>query len=312
MNKKPKLKIGILDFGYRKHKTPGMNVLSDVFEYASLVEDTGFSSYWLSEHHNSGHAWSTPEMLLPLLAGHTNKINIGLTGVLLASHSPYRVALNFKLLEGMFPGRIDLGLANAAVELRIAKMLLSDPSIDESYVYQFARKTEELLSYLKGDIEVFNRDQLIIPPSGGGLPRVWRLSTSFNALEDCLDRKMHICKSTFHPGNNKDVAPRDLIIDFKRKYMERHGSMPHVRIAVSGICEKDDKLAKTTASRLNLKHLSGYDNFIIGSSAYFKEKLLEMYEDSAVDEFIFYDQALDPKKRIKTLELMSTEFNLQN
>jgi luciferase family oxidoreductase group 1 len=305
----PKINIGILDFGYRKNNTAGMNVLADVFEYSSLADESGFSSYWLSEHHNSGQAWSNPEMLLPILAGHTNKINIGLTGILLASHSPYRVALNFKLLENLFPGRIDLGLANAPVELHIAQKLLSDISIDESYVYRFNAKVDELVKYLENEKSLWETEKIKIPPIDGLIPRIWKLTSSFNGLEQCVQKKMHLSKSMFHAKTNEPFN-KTTITEFRKNYFQVHGCYPQINIAIAGICEKDNKSAMRTSNELGLKKWSAFEDFIIGSPSYFKEKILKMYEESSIDQFIFYDQGMNPKKRMKTLELISKEFGL--
>ncbi len=47
------------------------------------------------------------------LAGQTKNIRIGSGGVMMPNHSALKVAENFRMLEALFPGRIDLGMGRA-------------------------------------------------------------------------------------------------------------------------------------------------------------------------------------------------------
>src|SRR5438477_313181 len=47
------------------------------------------------------------------IAAVTNNIRVGSGGVMLPNHAPLVVAERFKMLEALFPGRIDLGLGRA-------------------------------------------------------------------------------------------------------------------------------------------------------------------------------------------------------
>ncbi|MDB4926553.1 LLM class flavin-dependent oxidoreductase [Mucilaginibacter sp.] len=304
-----KIKMGILDFGYRAKSASGIKILTDVFEYSSLADELGFFCYWLSEHHNSGQAWSNPEMLIPLLAGRTNKISIGLAGILLAAHSPYRIALNFKLLESIFPGRIDLGLANAPTHLHIVQKLLSNITLDNTYRESFDSKVNELLKYLGNADELLRSEKLLIPPFHGANPRIWKLSNSFNGIEECLQKKMNLCKSVFH-SNEPDVFERDRIVDFRERYILKNKTAPKITIAFSGICEKDSKNARRTFNNLGLRNSQNSTKYMVGCPALFKDRILEIKEKSSINEFIFCDQSLSFKKRMETLLLLSREFEL--
>ncbi|AZQ63746.1 LLM class flavin-dependent oxidoreductase [Flammeovirga pectinis] len=86
-----KIKIGLLDFGIRKTDYSSMGKILDVMEYAEHADRLGFSRIWLTEHHNysSSDAWSSPQMLLPLILNNTDQINVGVAGVLLNYYSSY-------------------------------------------------------------------------------------------------------------------------------------------------------------------------------------------------------------------------------
>ena len=76
--------------------------------------DFGYERYWLAEHHASGGlAGSAPEILIAHVAANTCSIRVGSGGVMLSHYSPLKVAEEFRMLETLFPGRIDLGLGRA-------------------------------------------------------------------------------------------------------------------------------------------------------------------------------------------------------
>lgn len=117
--------LGLLEFGYHQKNTNSLSVIQDVIDYVVKADELGFSRVWLTEHHNFYRTspWSNPEMLLPVLLGSTERIRIGMAGILINYHSPYRVALNFKLLANLYPRRVDLGLANGTPPENIGRML---------------------------------------------------------------------------------------------------------------------------------------------------------------------------------------------
>jgi len=81
---------------------------------ARLADDWGYHRYWLAEHHNSAaHAGSAPEILISAIAATTQRIRVGSAGVMLPHYSALKVAEQFRVLEAIAPGRIDLGLGRA-------------------------------------------------------------------------------------------------------------------------------------------------------------------------------------------------------
>ena len=76
---------------------------------------TRIHTFWVSEHHNSvGLAGSSPEILISHIAA-KHHIRVGSGGVMLPHYSPYKVAENFRILEALYPNRIDLGVGRALV-----------------------------------------------------------------------------------------------------------------------------------------------------------------------------------------------------
>jgi len=296
-------KLGILDFGYAEDCS-GSDFINGLSSYASLADELGFSRLWLSEHHNCpGHGWSNPEILIPLLAAKTKKIRVGIAGILLAVHSPYRVALNFKLLETMFPGRIDLGLAKGVPEINVLKKMRTsfDPA---KYASEFEKKMLELFYYFQDNTKLWEQEKLFIPPLNGNIPNIWKLTIADTRLQDCVKYKMQLSISMFH---SNDIIPlnKEKLLDFRSEYMIAHNMYPQINIAVAGLCDRKRYLAVRSFNDLK----SRYKNkVLVGEPGLFKEKFSQIKEESGINEFIFHDTATTYKKKMKTLEFLAKEF----
>ena len=92
---------------------------------AAHCEALGYHRFWLSEHHNiPAIVGSAPEILMAAIAATTTRIRIGSAGVMLPHYSALKVAEQFRVLEALAPGRIDLGLGRApGGDMRTAQAL---------------------------------------------------------------------------------------------------------------------------------------------------------------------------------------------
>jgi luciferase family oxidoreductase group 1 len=88
--------------------------LRDSIDLARCADTLGYRRYWLAEHHNLANiASSAPDIMIGQIAAATQNMRVGSGGVMLPNHAPLTVAERFKVLEALFPGRIDLGLGRA-------------------------------------------------------------------------------------------------------------------------------------------------------------------------------------------------------
>src|SRR5256714_5257681 len=88
--------------------------IAETVALARLAEGRGYGRYWLAEHHAiAALADPSPEILVSRVAGATSRIRVGTGGVLLPYYSPLKIAEQFRMLEALFPGRIDLGIGRA-------------------------------------------------------------------------------------------------------------------------------------------------------------------------------------------------------
>ena len=134
-----KLKLGILDQSIVREGSTARDAVQETIETVKLAEQLGYTRFWISEHHNaSSIAGSTPEVLLVKLADETNHIRIGSGGIMLPNHSALKVAENFRMLETLFPGRIDLGMGRAPGSDQLTARILNPANdfSEESYLLQ--------------------------------------------------------------------------------------------------------------------------------------------------------------------------------
>ena len=108
------MKISVLDQSLIREGVSPASSIRESMEMARHCEGLGYYRYWLSEHHNSGAvAGSAPEVLMAAIAATTTRIRVGSAGIMLPHYSALKVAEQFRVLEAIAPGRIDLGVGRA-------------------------------------------------------------------------------------------------------------------------------------------------------------------------------------------------------
>src|SRR2546429_7298192 len=110
----------------RSGGTPA-DAIHESLELAELADRLGYHRYWLAEHHSTpGLGGSSPEVLIGQVAARTSRIRVGAGGVMLQHASALKVAETFRVLETLFPGRIDLGLGRAPGADHLTTLALED------------------------------------------------------------------------------------------------------------------------------------------------------------------------------------------
>ncbi|HEY0224201.1 MAG TPA: LLM class flavin-dependent oxidoreductase [Pseudolabrys sp.] len=106
--------LSILDLSPVSAGSSGAQAIRNSLDLARFADTLGFTRYWVAEHHNlPSIASSAPDIMIGQIAAITKNMRIGSGGVMLPNHAPLMVAERFKVLEALFPGRIDLGLGRA-------------------------------------------------------------------------------------------------------------------------------------------------------------------------------------------------------
>lgn len=171
-----RIKLSILDQSIVKKGGTAAEAIAETIETVRLAEQLGYHRFWVSEHHNSVMiAGSAPEVLMVKLADETKNIRIGSGGIMLPNHSALKVAENFRLLETMFPGRIDLGMGRAPGGDRITASMLnpSNTFSEQAYFTQL----EHLQAYFRDEAQT-QFGNLLAVPQCAGIPQQWVLGSS--------------------------------------------------------------------------------------------------------------------------------------
>src|ERR687884_2026466 len=132
------MRLSVLDQSTASHGREQGEAIRDTLELARHCDALGYHRYWLSEHHNSGSIVGTaPEVLMAAIAATTSRIRVGSAGVMLPHYSALKVAEQFRVLEAIAPGRIDLGVGRApGSDQRTALALNPDPHSHERFPQQ--------------------------------------------------------------------------------------------------------------------------------------------------------------------------------
>jgi luciferase family oxidoreductase group 1 len=153
--------------------------IRESIQLARLCESLGYSRYWCAEHHASAsQAGTAPEILISAIAVTTTRIRVGSAGIMLPHYSSLKVAEQFRVLEAIAPGRIDLGLGRApGSDGRTAYAL--NP-LAESAAEHFPAQVRDLLHWIGGEKLVDGHPfrDVACQPAGPTRPEVWVLGSS--------------------------------------------------------------------------------------------------------------------------------------
>ncbi|MGA3308072.1 MAG: LLM class flavin-dependent oxidoreductase [Xanthobacteraceae bacterium] len=176
--------LSVLDLSPVTTATPGSAALRNSLDLARLADRLGYKRYWLAEHHNlASIASSAPEIMIGQIAAATTRIRVGSGGVMLVNHAPLMVAERFKVLEALFPGRIDLGLGRAPGTDPVTAYALRRRQ-DAREGDDFLERFRELILLERGGFpegHAFRNVHAV--PADVALPPIWLLGSSGYSAE---------------------------------------------------------------------------------------------------------------------------------
>ena len=239
------MKISVVDQSPIFTNTDANQAIEETIRLAEFSDSIGLNRFWVAEHHGStSFAGCSPEILMPRLAAATKKIRIGSGGVMLMHYSPYKVAENFRLLESLFPKRIDLGLGRAPG---------SDPYQAGALAYGskttgpefFPTKMNDLRSFLSGEISSTESfESVSVTPGLGNLPEVWLLVSSQQGAEYAAQFGLPMSLAYFI---NQDCL--HLAEIYRKNFIpSAFSEFPRISLGVFSICAETDKRAEELAS----------------------------------------------------------------
>src|SRR5215467_11812510 len=133
--------LSVLDLSPVTTGGSGAVSLRNSIDLARLADRLGYTRYWVAEHHNlPSVASSAPDIMIGQIAAATERMRVGSGGIMLPNHAPLMVAERFKVLEALFPGRIDLGLGRAPGTDPVTSYALrvrQDPRVGDEFLERF-------------------------------------------------------------------------------------------------------------------------------------------------------------------------------
>ncbi|MCC5801587.1 LLM class flavin-dependent oxidoreductase [Rossellomorea vietnamensis] len=329
------LKLSVLDQSPIAEGMSPQEALNNTIELAKHTEKLGFERFWVSEHHDSTSlAGSSPEVLIAHLAQNTSRIRVGSGGVMLPHYSSYKVAENFRLLEGLNPNRIDLGLGRAPGGMPMATMALHDGKPRD--VNRYPEQIDDLLGYLTDSLPDAHPYQgLTAAPMIKTMPEVWMLGSSPSSAMLAAQKGLPYTFAQFINGEGGPQYTQAYRNNFvPSKYLKE----PKNIVAVFAICAETDEEAERVASSIDLSILmieqgmrsNGTPSFekaaayqytpfeamrvrenrkrmVVGNPKKVKEKLLALSEQYQTDEIMLVSITYDFKDKLKSLELIANE-----
>ena len=228
-------------------------------DLAKYCDSLGLNRFLLAQHHGSNSfAGCSPEILIPSLAAQTESIRVGSGGVMLMHYSPYKVAENFRLLESLFPNRIDLGLGRAPGSDAYQAGALAYGSKTTGPEF-FATKMNDLKSFLEGSASSTQSFESVnVTPGLGEIPEVWLLVSSRQGAEYAAHFGLPMSLAYFIDPSCADLA--DLYRDNFQPSV--FADRPKVSIGVFSVCADTDKEAEELSmSAAVWRHNSQKGNF---------------------------------------------------
>jgi luciferase family oxidoreductase group 1 len=246
------LKLSILDQSpVISGQTPAQAVQATL-ALARRADQLGYHRYWLAEHHAiAALADPCPEVLLARLGAETRRLRVGTGGVLLPYYSAFKVAEVFRMLEALYPGRVDLGLGRApGGDQRTAHAVGGGqfPSADD-----FPQRVWELVGHLDGTLpEDHPHKRVRVQPGGETAPEVWLLGSSDYSGALAAQLGLRFAFAHFINAKGGDAVTRAYRERFQPSARE---SAPAALVCVFLICAETDAQAERLAASIDLRRL---------------------------------------------------------
>jgi luciferase family oxidoreductase group 1 len=203
--------------------------IRESLELARHCEALGYDRYWVAEHHNSdSQAGTAPEILISAIAATTHRIRVGSAGVMLPHYASLKVAEQFRVLEAIAPGRIDLGLGRApGSDGRTAYAL--NPNANTA-ADQFPAQVRDVIAWTSGEplVEGHPFRSVRAQPQGPTVPEVWILGSSDYGAQVAAHFGLPYCFASFITDGEGAVETMALYRHNyrpSRKHPEPHGAV---------------------------------------------------------------------------------------
>src|SRR5258708_13503022 len=326
--------LSVLDLSPIPAGTKDSEALINTLDLARAADRLGYVRYWLAGHHSIPSVASTsPEIMICHVASVTNRIRIGSGAVCLPNHAPLRIAEEFRVLEALHPGRIDLGVGRAPGSSQAMALALRG-SKERRMVDDFLELIGELLHFFGAS----DQDESIQAiPRDVPTPPLWMLGSTEDGAKIAAGLGVGF---SFAHHINPELA--EYAIQVYRSMFKSSPRLdrPRVILALSAICAETSAEAERLAASLELAWVrlrsgkpskfpspaeaanyqhdeldrqlerSARAHFTAGTPAEVKTRLLALADRCQADEIMIMTMAHSHAARVRSYELLAEAFEL--
>ncbi|MES2112442.1 MAG: LLM class flavin-dependent oxidoreductase [Bacteroidota bacterium] len=331
------IRLSVLDQSPVRKGVTAEQAVQETIALAKYTDELGYTRFWISEHHNTGAlAGSTPEVLLAYLASQTKNIRIGSGGIMMPNHSALKVAENFRMLEALAPGRVDLGMGRAPGTDRLTASVLN-PS-NQFREQDFIEQLYDLRNYFHDTGEPGTPvGKIRAIPQVKTVPDMWLLSSSgqsglfaahfgmglsfahfinpfggpeavklyrerFAPSEDMAHEQASVAIFVFCSEDEEKIRQHQELMDYRFTQFEKGGGIKPVSYEdIKDVEYTDHELERIRYNRARV---------ITGKPGEIKLKLKWLAEDYKVDEIIAVTITEDFEDRLTSYRLLAEQFGL--
>jgi luciferase family oxidoreductase group 1 len=332
------LKLSVLDHSQIAEGRTAGDTLLETTRLAQETDKFGYIRFWVSEHHSSkALAHSSPEVLMAHLAAMTKRIRIGSGGIMATHYSAYKIAENFRLLEALHPGRIDLGIGRAPGGSPLSTRALQEGKYNHGD--QTPQQVADLTAYLHDNLPADHRFAgLSAAPVIPTVPEMWMLGSSQGSDRIAAQQGAAFAYAQFFGVPESDQS----IANYKQNFQPSvWNKQPYALAAVMVICAETEEEAKRLARSSELFYLQlergklmdtfpsvqtaedyRYTAFelenidakshrrVLGSPEQVKAKLLAISEQYGIDEIMVVTPVHNFAARVNSFRLLADVFGI--
>lgn len=333
------LKLSVLDQSTSAVGQPEDQAVRDTIQLAKRCEELGYHRFWVSEHHNHPTIVGTaPEIIMAAIAQSTERIRIGSAGVMLPHYAPFKVAEQFRVLDAIAPGRIDLGVGRAPGSDGKTAFALNPNAHQDAE--NFPNNVRDLMAWVSGQplVERHPFEGLVAHPQSATSPEIWMLGTSDYGAQVAAHFGIPYCFAHFITDGRG--AERALAI-YRENYQpsKRHPE-PHANLCVWALAAETEveayrqfssrahwKLSRERGQLLAIESpetIAGLDyspadhrrmdelreTAVVGAAPQVADKLRALASALAIDEIAVLTWTYHQQDRRTSYELLAREFDL--
>ncbi len=314
--------------------------IRESLELARHCEALGYTRYWVAEHHNSdAQAGTAPEILISAIAATTQRIRVGSAGVMLPHYSSLKIAEQFRVLEAIAPGRIDLGLGRAPGSDGLTAFALNPAA--NSAADHFPAQVRDVIAWSSGQplVEGHPFRSVRAQPQGPTVPEVWILGSSDYGAQVAAHFGLPYCFAAFITDGEGAAEAMALYRDnYKPSF--RH-PRPHGAVCIWAVAGETEEAAERLFSSRAMSRLARDRGLVValpspeeaarhpftaserahvdrlkergiwGTAAQVGATLRTLAAELQVDEIAILTTVHDPTARRRSYTLLAEEFSLQ-